>query len=391
MCENSKLKENSVMSQDNSESIESIKSKSASLDHFEDEKRGKNCADEFIIGKSNKSTQSDITHSNWRHSYGLSHKSYYGGLQQQRSTSTLHLPKHSQYQISESNFSTYNPKNNTFCSTQSELILSARNRASKYVTLDMRSNVVGTPPSHLYLPSNSNNYTLGGNVQPCNTCCCSCNGPQNSQTNVPLVTSPSINEHDGPQSLSWRRLHMSRAKLKATATTSELLSGFAMVAMVELQINDPTAVPEWLFVMFAVCTTVLVSVHIFALMISTYLLPNVEAISKLQISRLITESPHERMRGFIELAWAFSTVLGLFLFLVEVAILCWVKFWDYSFTAATASTIIVIPVLIVFVAFAVHFYHSLVVYKCETSISDIKELESIKRNLDNATINHTTV
>lgn len=153
--------------------------------------------------------------------------------------------------------------------------------------------------------------------------------------------------------------------------------------MVELQINDPTTVPEWLFIMFAVCTTVLVSVHIFALMISTYLLPNVEAISKLQIASLITESPHERMRGFIELAWAFSTVLGLFLFLVEVAILCWVKFWDYSIMAATASTIIVIPVLIVFVAFAVHFYHSLVVYKCETSISDLEELETIKKKLDN--------
>lgn len=80
--------------------------------------------------------------------------------------------------------------------------------------------------------------------------------------------------------------------------------------MVELQINEPTAVPEWLFVIFAVCTTVLVSVHIFALMISTYLLPNIEAISKLQSSKLITESPHERMRGFIELAWVFSTVQG---------------------------------------------------------------------------------
>lgn len=87
-----------------------------------------------------------------------------------------------------------------------------------------------------------------------------------------------------------------------------------MVAMVELQINEPTNVPEWLFVMFAVCTTVLVAVHIFALMISTYLLPNIDAVSKMEPpggqAGALRDSPHESMRGFIELAWAFSTVLG---------------------------------------------------------------------------------
>lgn len=223
---------------------------------------------------------------------------------------------------------------------------------------------------------------------------CQCNQSIKSVSEVALTmpVSPGWNE-ELPQSsegLSWRRLHMSRAKLKATATTSELLSGFAMVAMVELQINEPTNVPEWLFVMFAVCTTVLVAVHIFALMISTYLLPNIDAVSKMETpgapASMLRDSPHERMRGFIELAWAFSTVLGLFLFLVEIAILCWVKFWDYSFAAATAATVIVIPVLIVFVAFAIHFYHSLVVQKCETSHQDIEQLESMKRDLDTAAV-----
>nr|XP_033333227.1 calcium release-activated calcium channel protein 1-like [Megalopta genalis] len=317
-------------------------------------------SNEEIAGKADKCTQIDFIQ--------LSH-----GAHRSRPTSLAYLPKHTQ--INDANYSHYNSKS-TLYTSQSELVLSPRSRNNRYVALDMRS--MGSLP---YSNLHSNSH-IPNNVP--YACCCTCAGSQVQPT-------PQQEDHDGPEGLSWRRLHMSRAKLKATATTSELLSGFAMVAMVELQINDPNAVPEWLFVMFAVCTTVLVSVHIFALMISTYLLPNIEAISKLQVSRLVTESPHERMRGFIELAWAFSTVLGLFLFLVEVAILCWVKFWDYSFIAAAASTIIVIPVLIVFIAFAVHFYHSLVVYKCESSVTDMNELESIKRNLDNVTIGQSSV
>lgn len=320
--------------------------------------------------KSNKATQSDIPQSAWRLPYGG---------QRSKPMSLTYLPT----KMSEASLSSHSSRS-TLYPVQSELVLSPRIRNNnRYVSLDMRS-LNNLPYSTLH----PNSHILGNNTP--YTCSCMCAGSQIPPPPAPF-SQTETDDHDGPESLSWRRLHMSRAKLKATATTSELLSGFAMVAMVELQINEPTAVPEWLFVMFAVCTTFLVSVHIFALMISTYLLPNIEAISKLQVSRLVTESPHERMRGFIELAWAFSTILGLFLFLVEVAILCWVKFWDYSFTAATASTVIVIPVLIVFVAFAVHFYHSLVVYKCESAVSDIKDLESIKRNLDNVTIGQTNV
>lgn len=41
--------------------------------------------------------------------------------------------------------------------------------------------------------------------------------------------------------------------------------------MVELQINETNTIPEWLFIIFSVTTTVLVAVHIFALMVSKLL------------------------------------------------------------------------------------------------------------------------
>ncbi|XP_059490410.1 calcium release-activated calcium channel protein 1-like isoform X2 [Neocloeon triangulifer] len=225
----------------------------------------------------------------------------------------------------------------------------------------------------------------------CNCCCGHPDGVLPQYIRSPSFTSAEDDPEkqsnvDGtltPTGLSWRRLHVSRAKLKATSTTSELLSGFAMVAMVELQINTPTNVPEWMFILFSVCTTVLVAVHIFALMIATYILPNIDAITRLHASELVLESPHEKMRFFIELAWGLSTVLGLFLFLVEVAILCWVKFWDYSFASAVASTAIAVPSLLIFIGFAVHFYHTLVVHKCKASDLDLQALEKMKTDLEN--------
>ncbi|XP_072303034.1 protein orai-2 [Eucyclogobius newberryi] len=204
--------------------------------------------------------------------------------------------------------------------------------------------------------------------------------------------------HHSAQALSWRKLYLSRAKLKASSRTAALLSGFAMVAMVEVQLETQYNYPRALLITFSVCTTVLVAVHLFALLISTCILPNVEAVSNIHNLNSVSESPHERMHIYIELAWGFSTALGILLFLAEVVLLCWIKFLPVltkpssptvspnvehsGFQAALASTIIMVPVAVIFVLFTIHFYRSLVRHKTERHHQEIEELHKIKIQLD---------
>lgn len=172
--------------------------------------------------------------------------------------------------------------------------------------------------------------------------------------------------------------------------------------MVEVELETEYSYPRVLLIAFSVCTTVLVAVHLFALLISTCILPNVEAVSNIHNLNSVSESPHERMHHYIELAWGFSTALGILLFLAEVMLLCWIKFLPVEssemkkppstplpaqdrgsgFQAALACTIIMIPVLIVFLLFTIHFYRSLVRHKTERHHQEIEELHKIKVQLD---------
>ncbi|XP_048369628.1 calcium release-activated calcium channel protein 1 [Sphaerodactylus townsendi] len=168
--------------------------------------------------------------------------------------------------------------------------------------------------------------------------------------------------------------------------------------MVEVQLDADHDYPQGLLIAFSACTTVLVAVHLFALMVSTCILPNIEAVSNVHNLNSVKESPHERMHRHIELAWAFSTVIGTLLFLAEVVLLCWVKFLplkkkstgeannNSSITpgeaAAIASTSIMVPFGLIFIVFAVHFYRSLVSHKTDRQFQELNELAEFARLQD---------
>ncbi|XP_030316588.1 calcium release-activated calcium channel protein 1 isoform X2 [Calypte anna] len=170
--------------------------------------------------------------------------------------------------------------------------------------------------------------------------------------------------------------------------------------MVEVQLDAEHEYPQGLLIAFSACTTVLVAVHLFALMISTCILPNIEAVSNVHNLNSVKESPHERMHRHIELAWAFSTVIGTLLFLAEVVLLCWVKFLPLKKktesqlksnsssiitsgqAAAIASTSIMVPFGLIFIVFAVHFYRSLVSHKTDRQFQELNELAEFARLQD---------
>uniref|UniRef100_A0A2P2I6M4 Calcium release-activated calcium channel protein 1-like n=1 Tax=Hirondellea gigas TaxID=1518452 RepID=A0A2P2I6M4_9CRUS len=192
------------------------------------------------------------------------------------------------------------------------------------------------------------------------------------------------------------QLFLARAKLKASSRTSALLSGFAMIAMVELDIKKDD-LPDGLLITFAVCTVILVSVHLLALMISTCLLPHVEvaaglAMDAAQAAQLLPQhhsgtpgyyhdqqqlqqnppdegnlyQPHLHMKVYIEMAWMCSTVFGIMLFLLEISLIVWVQFYPVLHSAAYVSTCVVVPIILLFLFVIFKFYQRVVNSRIKT-------------------------
>eukprot|EP01147_Barroeca_monosierra_P001580 gene1580-4727_t len=203
------------------------------------------------------------------------------------------------------------------------------------------------------------------------------------------------------ESLLARRRHLALLanKLKQTRGSSAILSGFAMIAMVELDLPEGRE-DEGEFdnhtsiFIFSATTVTLISLHLFALMVATSVLPYLKsAIEDIDyylarkgvitwsnaqepgMAQLEGQEPEadkidkafsdrlkhlDHFSSWISKAWFITNGIGITLFVLDLAVILHVKFLGHTPTAAWIATGILSPVFIFFIFFIYRFDRSIV-------------------------------
>ena len=147
-----------------------------------------------------------------------------------------------------------------------------------------------------------------------------------------VTEDPTYNEN----SVKWMELHISRNKLKTTSKISALLAGFAMVALIELSIQeykeDRGISSVYPLALYGIVTSVLIFLHIYSLMISTCILPDLDYIATYEGTPglgdfLIKSSPHKKYSTYVHVSWLFSNVLGNLCLLLDLLLILFIKFY----------------------------------------------------------------
>ncbi|CAF3514115.1 unnamed protein product [Rotaria socialis] len=171
-----------------------------------------------------------------------------------------------------------------------------------------------------------------------------------------------------------------KSKLESVNETSALLSGFAIVAIVELSLDSykDHSSNDGLIVCYAIISCLLVGIHLLALLMSMCILPELKCVIRQNDVWIHNQNtrPLSSLNIYIEIAWVASTGLGLFLFLIELGIIIWIKMSGFSRLAATSALVTLCLVGCPFILFAVGFY--IHVTKAKVYLHQI-DLEKVER------------
>lgn len=157
----------------------------------------------------------------------------------------------------------------------------------------------------------------------------------------------------------------------------------SQVAIVEVEISTHT--PYQILIPFSILTAILIFVHLLSLMLATCLLPELESITNDAHPQLFASALKIAKGLPVQLSWFLSNVLGIGLFLVELILVAFVKFYpapdvvnNVYAGVATLVTIVVLTVLSIPLAV----YYVMVVSKHKIRLHE-NQLHVAQEMLDN--------
>lgn len=132
-----------------------------------------------------------------------------------------------------------------------------------------------------------------------------------------------------------------------------------------------------LLICYAIISCLLVGIHLLALLMSMCILPELKSVIRQSDSWIKNENtkPLSSLNIYIEIAWLVSTGLGLFLFLIELGIIIWIKVSGFSRSAAIAALVTLCFVGFPFILFAVGFYIRVTRAKIHLHQNDLDSIE----------------
>lgn len=134
---------------------------------------------------------------------------------------------------------------------------------------------------------------------------------------------------------------------------------------------------ESLIISYAIISCLLVGIHLLALLMSMCILPELKSVIRQSDFWIKNENskPLSSLNIYIEIAWVVSTGLGLFLFLIELGIIIWIKVSGFSRIAAISALVTLCLVGFPFILFAVGFYVRVTRAKVHFHQTDLESIE----------------
>ena len=147
----------------------------------------------------------------------------------------------------------------------------------------------------------------------------------------------------------------------------------------EFSIDSYPDIPsrDGVFTVYAIVSCLLVSVHLLALLMSMCILPEIKSLvhQKAQWMKHKNDEPLSSVKVYVEVAWVLSTGFGLFLIILEVGLVFWIKVAGFSRASAFAAIGALFLIGSLFIIFAVGFYMRIIRKKNLWNKTDSESIE----------------